>query len=130
MHSISRCYYVNLWDRFNCLLSHLSHSLYDAEFGFGVIDELSDKFPTSCQLLLTTFLHAQVFSSNGSNCVRRIELCIRLINFWNNVFIDDIIQTQLIDMEDLLIQISKDAANAKLTTLSQSATEAYGSVLR
>lgn len=32
-------------------------------------------------------------------------------------------------MEDLLIQISKDAANAKLNSLSQSATEAYGSIL-
>lgn len=32
-------------------------------------------------------------------------------------------------MEDLLIQISKDAANAKFNDLSQSATEAYGSVL-
>lgn len=30
-------------------------------------------------------------------------------------------------MEDLLIQISKDATNAKLHGLSQSATEAYGS---
>lgn len=32
-------------------------------------------------------------------------------------------------MEDLLIQISKDAANAKFNSLSQSATEAYGRIL-
>jgi len=32
-------------------------------------------------------------------------------------------------MEDLLIQISKDAANAKCSNLSQSATEAYGSII-
>jgi len=30
-------------------------------------------------------------------------------------------------MEDLLIQISKDAANVKFNNLSQLATEAYGS---